>query len=156
MTNKNEELNKRFFSILGQAFRKLTVLNKEQKTCYGLTIQQCATIETLGRKELLSMNDLSGQLGVSISTMTRVVDVLVRDGILERTNKPGDRRKVCISLTEKGEEMQKKLENCSLDLALKVLDSIPEEKRESVVEALELVNDAIGTVCTSICCKVIT
>ena len=81
-------------SLIGQLVKKLNLLNREQKVCYGLTIPQCYTIETLGHKDQQTMKELSAGMGVSISTMTRVVDILVRNGILVRKGNPDDRREV--------------------------------------------------------------
>ena len=88
--------------LMGQLVRKLNLLNKDQRVCYGLTIPQCYTIEILDQKGQLPMSLLSGELGTAISTVTRVVDVLVRDGLILRCENPDDRRKVCVKLSEKG------------------------------------------------------
>lgn len=136
----------RYSFLMGQIIRKLNLLNKDQKVCYGLTIPQCYTVETLGQKGKLTMNELSSELGTAISTVTRVVDLLVRDGIVGRSENPKDRRKVCIELTEKGRELEQKLKKCSEDNAREILNAIPKEKRENILESLELLNQAVEQV----------
>lgn len=51
------------------------------------------------------MNQLSERMSLARSTMTRVVDTLVRDGILERVRDREDRRLVEVQLTEKGKDL---------------------------------------------------
>lgn len=153
MTSKGPDYS-RYSFLIGQLVRKLNLLNKDQKVCYGLTIPQCCTIETLGQKGKLSMNELSQELGTAVSTMTRVVDVLVRDGILERSRTPGDRRKVCIELTPKGKDLGQRLEKCSEDYSREILEEIPEGKRAQILEPLELLNQALESINNRKCCKV--
>jgi DNA-binding MarR family transcriptional regulator len=141
----------KFTSLMTRLIRKLNLLNRDQKICYGLTLPQCGAIETLHRKGMLPMNDLSRQMGVTISTMTRIVDILVRDNIVTRRENPGDRRKVCIDLTENGQTLAKKLQKCSLDYSKTIFDRIPEEEREKVCEALELLNNAVESIGLKCC-----
>lgn len=141
----------RYSFLMGQLIRKLNLLNKDQKVCYGLTIPQCYTVETLGQKGKLTMNELSSELGTAISTVTRVVDLLVRDGIVGRSENPKDRRKVFIELTAKGRELEQKLQKCSEDNARYILTAIPEEKRENILESLELLNQAVDQVKKKCC-----
>jgi DNA-binding MarR family transcriptional regulator/catechol 2,3-dioxygenase-like lactoylglutathione lyase family enzyme len=48
--------------------------------------------------------DLPAELGVTKQAVSQVIDVLVRRGYLERRPDPGDRRRVELDLTERGEE----------------------------------------------------
>jgi DNA-binding MarR family transcriptional regulator len=98
------------------------------------------------------MNELSRELGTAVSTVTRVVDLLVRDGVVDRKENPGDRRKVCIELTGKGKELEQKLKKCSEDYSGEILSAIPQEKRGAVLESLELLNQAVDQVKKK-CCK---
>ncbi|MCK4764703.1 MAG: MarR family transcriptional regulator [Candidatus Aminicenantes bacterium] len=142
----------RYSYLMGLLIRKLNLLNKDQKVCYGLTIPQCYAIETLGQRGKLTMNDLSRELGTAISTVTRVVDVLVRDGVLQRSDSPGDRRRVCVELTAKGKELEQKLQQCSDDYSREILGFIPAEKRRDILESLELLIRAVDAVKQK-CCK---
>lgn len=146
-----ETIYVQYSSLIGQLIRKLNVLNREQKVCYGLTLSQCYTIETLGQRGNRNMKELSHDMGVSISSMTRVVDVLVRDDILTRQENPNDRREVRITLTEKGLDLFAKLKQCSETYSKAILDLIPREKRQMVLKSLELTIEAINQVKLTCC-----
>ena len=133
----------KFSRLVTELFRKLNLLNRDQKVCYGITLSQCCAIEILDQKGLLSMNSLSQSQGVTISTMTRVVDVLVRDDVLQRSGSPKDRRKVCIELTGKGKNLAKQLQKCTRAYTKEILDKIPADKQSQVVESIELLINAI-------------
>ncbi len=143
MIQSNEE---KFSRLVGELFRKLNLLNRDQKVCYGITLSQCCAVETLEQRGLLSMHELSQCQGVTLSTMTRVVDVLVRDGVVRRESSPGDRRKVCIELTEEGKNLAQKLKKCTEAYTKEILDEIPVNKQGQVVESVELLVKAIESV----------
>jgi DNA-binding MarR family transcriptional regulator len=144
MKEKSKQANDlRFSQLVGQLFRKLNLLNRDQKVCHGITLSQCCAIETLDQRGMLTMNQLSREQGVTLSTMTRVVDVLVRDGVLDRVSRPEDRRKVCIQLTGKGEDLAQTLKKCTEDYTGKILEQIPADKHEQVIESMELLLKAI-------------
>ena len=98
-----------FSGLIGRLIRSLSLLERDQKNCCGTTMSQCYTIETLAQGGGLSMHELSKDMGVTMSTMTRVIDVLVRDGVVARGSNPEDRRKVCVELTAKGKDLARKL-----------------------------------------------
>lgn len=150
MKQKDEN---RFSELIGQLIRRLSLLNRDQMICYGVTLSQCYVLETLLQKGKRTMNELSQEQGVNVSTMTRIVDVLVRDDIVRRENSPKDRRIVCIELTEKGEDLATKLAVCTREFMLKILENIPEEKREQVIESMSLLDKAVETFNFS-CCTV--
>ena len=50
----------------------------------------------------LRMSDLSAHLGVSLSTVSGVVDRLVDQGLLARRDDPADRRHVVLRITDAG------------------------------------------------------
>lgn len=51
-----------------------------------------------------TMGELSGQLGIPLSSVTRIVDGLVRAKFAERLDDPNDRRIVRLRMTPRGEQ----------------------------------------------------
>lgn len=137
---------RKFSELIGCMIRKLSLLERDQKICCGTTMSQCYTIETLAQNGSLSMNQLSKQMGVTVSTMTRVVDILVRDEVVSRRGNPKDRRQVCIELTAKGKNLAKRLQDCADEYSRQILNVISAEQRAEVVKSLELLVDAVDGV----------
>jgi len=150
-----KEAHKEFAGLIGRLVRNLNVLDRDQKVCCGITVSQCYTIEALARRGMLSMNELSREVGVTTSTMTRVVDVLVRDGIVRRKPNQDDRRQVCIELTGKGSKLAVGLTRCLNEYSWRVFHRIPAGHRERVFSSLALLADALegvrldGSKCSS-------
>lgn len=141
--NSKSDINIEFSKALGKLIRKVSRVDRDEKICYGVTVSQCHIIEVLSERGLLSMNELSSKLGLAVSTLTRILDVMVRNGIVDRNRDSADRRKVLVKLSKTGEVLSKKLKKCSHEYSLQILEKIPLEKRMDIIESLKLLEDVI-------------
>ncbi len=82
----------------------MVILDAELRTEHGLTLTQYDVLLRLRRapEGSLRMVDIANRILMSPSGLTRVVDGMVRDKLLERRRCGDDARVVWISLTEKG------------------------------------------------------
>ena len=119
-----------FSTNMSRLVQKINALDRTEKGCYGVTISQIYTIDAIYKNEKITMNEWSKQLGIAISTLTRIIDVLVRDGIVNRNQSEQDRRKVNINLSNKGKELAKKLEQCSEKFWCRIFKQIPNDKKK--------------------------
>ena len=68
----------------------------------GVTMSQAKVLYLVQAEPDLRMSDLSARLGVSLSTVSGVVDRLVDQGLLARRDDPADRRHVVLRITDAG------------------------------------------------------
>ncbi|TYQ17924.1 UNVERIFIED_CONTAM: DNA-binding MarR family transcriptional regulator [Acetivibrio alkalicellulosi] len=141
ITSNNE---KKLRELIRQIEAKLGILNEmESTTCCGVSFTQCHAIIEIGRNTNVSLNELAEKLNVDNSTMSRTVNNIVNKGLANRELALNDRRYVNISLTEDGkivfEEINLKMNN----YFKKIYENILQDKREQVLESLELLADAI-------------
>jgi len=130
--------------------RNLGILEKSDASCCGVTISQCHAIVEIGRSGEISLNELAELLVLDKSTMSRTINKLVEDGLVIRELDPEDRRYVKIKLTDKGVEIFKSIEE-SMDRYYKaIFNSIPEEKKEQVLDSLKLLIEAVNK---NKCCR---
>ena len=127
--NQAAELLPLFSRVFG-SFEKMQVNN-----C-GLTVPQSNTLLTLFYHKLLTMNELSSHMRVAPTTMTRVVDNLVRDGYLDRLRIEEDRRIVQVGLTEKGQQTVGELLVLHRSSSAAIFDRIPVDKQEQMLSCL--------------------
>ena len=117
-------------------------INKSDCCCCGISDTQCFILVEIGRKPDISVKELAGILRLDKSGISRMVEELVQKEFVERKPSKEDRRYVVLNLTVKGSERFNQIEN-NMNIKFKsILDRIPEEKRNQVIEALELYNDA--------------
>ncbi len=69
----------------------------------GLTLPQFRTMVFLKRTRRSSLSAVSEHLGLSLPAMSRLINGLVRGGLLERETVPANRRQVALTLTNKGQ-----------------------------------------------------
>lgn len=69
---------------------------------------------------------------------------MVTSGLAKREIDPQDRRYVTISLTESGSRLFEGIQVDMNSYFCKVYESIPENKKQQVLESLQILIDAIG------------
>jgi MarR family transcriptional regulator for hemolysin len=125
-------------------YQRLHALQRGEKCCFGVTLSQCLILELLHRQGPLTTRDLAAQLGLDSSTVTRVVDGLVRDQKLRRArDEQRDRRRVFVSLTARGCTLAEKLEASGDAYCKRILERIPPESRKDVIQTLRVLAEAI-------------
>jgi DNA-binding MarR family transcriptional regulator len=123
--------------------RNLGILEKNDASCYGVTIAQCHAIVEIGRAQTISLIDLAALLGLDKSTMSRTINNLVESNLVKREINSKNRRYISIQLTDKGTELFKSIEDSMHVYYSKIFNSIASDKREKVLEGLELLVEAI-------------
>ena len=134
----------RFRETLTRLYQRFNALQRGEKRCFGVTMSQCVTLELLQQEGRMTVRELAEGLGLDTSTVTRVVDVLVRDGLLRRArDELQDRRRVFVSLTSRGRRLAEKLEACADEYCERILMRIPRGRRADVLHALRVLVEAI-------------
>ena len=137
--------------IINQHMKRMLQVDRHEKACFGVTLSQHYVIATLDRRKTLTMNALSQETGQAISTLTRIVDILVRDKLVARKPSEEDRRKVLVELTEKGNKLAKELRKCSETFWTHVMKTIPDEKKKQIIESLQLLDNALDNTDMACC-----
>ena len=128
--------------------RKLGILEDGELACCGLTLSQCHALVEIGRAGSLSLNELAKLLTLDNSTMSRTVNNLVNRKMAKRELDPNDRRYVTIQLTAAGKKLFTGIEENMERCYLQVTRAIPEDKREQVLNSLQILLNAFsGTEC---------
>lgn len=140
MINQGSGLLRELIRIL---VRDLGILEKSDASCSGISLAQCHAIVEIGRKEKISLVDLSGLLGLDKSTMSRTINNLVESDFVLRESDKENRRYVIIQLTEKGRSVFKDIEDSMETYYRDIFNAIPENKRYQVLESLELLKEAV-------------
>lgn len=132
-----------FGELLSVMVRSFAAFERSEIFCCGVTMSQCSTILGIGKKGTMTMNALSEWMSLATSTMTRIVDNLVRDGYVEREQDPQDRRVVQVSLTEKGAQLFQAIKEIYREYHRKIVENIPAGELHRVVESLTMLIEAI-------------
>jgi MarR family transcriptional regulator for hemolysin len=96
----------------------------------------CARMETLSAilniRGSKSQSDIAKRLRVEAATVTRMVDILSQEGLVERTADPNDRRVNLLSISSKGEIELEKIFDVYDTLRFHVLEGLSAEDIETL------------------------
>ncbi|HWR29203.1 MAG TPA: MarR family transcriptional regulator [Negativicutes bacterium] len=129
--------------------RKLGMLEDGEMACCGISMAQCHALVEIGRAGSISLIDLAKLLNLDNSTMSRTVNNLVNNSMVERQLDPNDRRYITIRLTQGGLEQYHSIESGMGEYFMKIYDAIPKESRAQVLESLQILLKAVAD---SNCC----
>jgi Transcriptional regulators len=139
------------FSGLSQVIRCCC---RDEAFCEGVTFHQFMILDAVAKVKELNMADLHQILSVQKSTTTRLVNPLIKKGLLNRDKADHDSRAIKLTLTKEGTETHKKVQLCLMDFCKKVTNNIPEGKKAEVLECVKIFITAIKNSSSSCsCCK---
>jgi len=118
--------------IFDQAFQK-----KIAGKLKDLSKNQPMVIKIIGMEGEVMPSTIGKYTGMEKSSLTRMVDDLEKKGIVFRKTDPDDRRKVLVSLTEKGLSYYNYLNEITAEMADEILKYVDEKDIEDYVQSLE-------------------
>jgi len=70
----------------------------------GIQVAQLHTLGVLMKFRSMPMSEIGNRLYISRPYMTRLANLMIADGLVERRPDPGDRRVINLAITEKGKK----------------------------------------------------
>lgn len=111
-----------------------------------ITLPQHRCLVLLAARGPQRVSDLAELLGVNGSTATRHCDRLQRRGLVRRERSADDRRAVCVSLTDAGVHLVRKVTRARRREITAILATMPAQSRRPLLVALRSFADAAGEV----------
>jgi MarR family transcriptional regulator, organic hydroperoxide resistance regulator len=109
-----------------------------------ITLPQLLILDLLSRQGSSKMTDLAREMKVTTAASTGIVQRLVLLGYVQREFDQNDRRIIKISLSSKGNELLKKLNQQRRELITKIFGQITEHDRSEYLRILMKVKEVIG------------
>jgi len=126
----------RLYEAFAELVREYQFRDREQVCWQGMSISQCYVLEAIYTHGALTMSELATHIYVDISTMTRIIDALVKGGLATRVEDPKDRRVCRVQMTRKGRSLIAKSRSELVGEHKAVLRQVPPESREAVIAAM--------------------
>jgi DNA-binding MarR family transcriptional regulator len=112
---------------------------------------QCHAILEIGEAGELNLKDLSARLGLDNSTLSRTVESMVQDGLVERTPSREDRRATVIRLNDKGRAARDRINTTWNQICRDMFRKIPREKHGQLIESVSIVAELLSGCCCDEC-----
>lgn len=107
----------------------------------GLSMSQFGVLFHLSRKRSCGVTDLGDHLGVTSAAASQLLERLVQQGLILRSENPHDRRVKQIVLTEKGWQVLEEGIRARQDWLTDLADNLSTPEKEQVMEAFNLLID---------------
>ena len=141
----SEQLN----LLLVDAYRSLTEIEEQMvrsASSLDLSINEIHLIEAVGRpgsaqRPGRTISDLSESVGLSLPSVTVAVNKLVEKGYVEKSRCPQDRRVVLVTLTHKGEKVERAHRYFHRKMIAAVLEEMTEEEKRVMAKGICKLND---------------
>lgn len=117
-----EQLDEVLFRALRAIYRFQLIKVAE----FNLDYEEIYILQFL-RRSPARMGDIAGEMGIPISTATRVVDRLQRMRLIGRRKDPRDRRNVLVTLRPAGERSVRAIEEHTFALLMRNVEQFPDE-----------------------------
>ena len=111
----------------------------------GLSMPQLSSLIRLYYRKMCGVSDIGSHLGVTNAAASQMVDRLVQQGLLDRTEDPLDRRGKNITLTPKGQELIGKNLEARRKWMEDLTTALSPEEQQSIITALKLLTNAART-----------
>ena len=91
----------------------------------------------------ITQKDLAYRVGIDSSTLVRVIDIHVRDGLIERRRDPNDGRARLIHLTPAGEQRVAELQGLLAEAEAAMLADLPDTTIEALMQGFDAIDARI-------------
>jgi len=105
---------------------------------FGLSVQQFNVLRILrGQKgNMLNLNEITHRMIHKMSNTTRLVDKLIDKSLVERVICPENRRRVNISITEKGLEILSQIDSVIQEFEKEIIHLLSEKEKNTLLNLL--------------------
>ena len=121
--------------------RLLKTLADQRARQYGMTRAQWAVLFRLDRSEGFKQSELAEILDLQPITLTRLLDRLGENGLIERRPDPNDRRANRLFLTPAARPLLERLAKLGTELMTTVLDGLDAKAHDRLLLDLELMRE---------------
>ena len=103
-----------------------------------LTVPQFRALGFVNRNSGATLSDLAAHIGLTLPSASRMVEALITRGLMTREEHPLDRRRVKLTVTERGRSLVSASKAETLAFLSEKLAGVGEGDKESVVRAMKV------------------
>lgn len=136
-----QNYNKAYFFKIDTTIKKIRNYMQRGLTDadIDLTVDQWVVLDHLSQNQGISQIQLGSITYKDPPTMTRILDLLVKKGLVTRLNSSSDRRKFTIDLTETGKEVHKKASEIITEVRRQAWSNLNESDYNTLVKIMDTI-----------------
>jgi MarR family transcriptional regulator for hemolysin len=137
------DTNKDFLFALFETQRMLRLYADKQATQFGITRSQWAVLAKLERTEGLKQSELAEMMEMQPISLTRLIDRLCDNDLIERRSDANDRRANRLYLRPAARPLLKKLGELRAEITRAALNNMSSTEASDLVRLLETIKDNV-------------
>jgi len=110
---------------------------------YRITGQQLGALRIVALSPGISLHEVSEKMYLHISTISGIVDRLVKKGYLTRVRSSEDRRVICLNVTPIGSQVIKRTPLAGMGLLIHSINHMPAAQLREIHKGLRLLLDVM-------------
>ena len=103
-----------------------------------ISVSQFRALAFISRNDGSSLSDTAGHIGLTLPSMSKMIDVLVERNLVKREAHPCDRRRVTLSLTASGRAMYKSARAATQKFLAERMATVRAADRAAVAQAMAI------------------
>jgi MarR family transcriptional regulator for hemolysin len=103
-----------------------------------VSVPQFRTLAYLNRHEGTSLSDVAEHIGLTLPSMSALIDSLVMKGLVIRQTHPEDRRRMTLALTQRGRTTLRVAHEAAASYLEEKLGQLSATERATVIEAMQV------------------
>lgn len=134
-----EEIEMTAKNLADLTFKLLASCNEKEgrlAKSHNLTQAEFRCLKSIQEGEIINNREISTRLKLSASRLTRIIDGLVQKGYVVREIDPADRRNMRLSLSPRGVEFVRKMNEDYVEIHKEILKNIEENQHKQLIDAM--------------------
>lgn len=143
MSNTPEEAASELLEVVPLIMREIRSEMRSQSSP-ELTVPQFRVLSFVNRNKDASLSAVANHIGLTLPSMSRLVDVLIERRLLTREDNPVDRRRVKLGVTNRGFTLLENSRRGTLKFLARKLSGVSAEDRKIIVEGMAVMRSVLN------------
>jgi DNA-binding MarR family transcriptional regulator len=109
-----------------------------------LSVPQFRTLLFINRRKGTSLSEVAEHIGLTLPSMSTLIDGLVARDFAARRTDPNDRRRMTLTLTERGQVSLKRAREATQAHLAEHLNRLTEQERKTIITAMQILRTTIS------------
>jgi DNA-binding MarR family transcriptional regulator len=143
MAVSSEECAREIIDVVPLVMR---VIRSEMRAQRGpdITVPQFRSLRFISRCPDVTLSDVAIYIGLTLPSMSKMIDGLVNRGLITRNPSSIDRRCIVLTVTKRGNEILKTAQDNTQAVITKTLSTLSNDEREVVVRSMLILQRSFG------------
>ena len=143
MVIPSQECARELIDVVPQVMR---VIRSEMRAHRGpdITVPQFRAMRLISHHPNISLSDVADHIGLTLPSMSKMIDGLVIRGLITRNPSTVDRRCIVLAVTESGQVILMTAQENTQAVIEKTISTLSDEERQTVVSSMDILQRSFG------------